>query len=95
MGMYFDTLETAAHWLSEKGTEYKDARRFLGALFRGLAETANNTPDLSFAELRTGHSTPNGLNQQVFEEFRAHGGQDALLEAFNSLQARIMKGRDA
>lgn len=95
MGMYFDTLETAAQWLSEKGTEYQDARQFLGALFFGLAETANNTPDLSFAELRSGHSTPNGLNQQVFEEFRAHGGQDALLEAFNSLQGRIMKGREA
>jgi pyrroline-5-carboxylate reductase len=91
MGLYFDTLETASQWLSEQGTEYKEARRFLTALFYGLAETAMKTSNLTFSELRTGHSTPGGLNQQVFEDFRAAGGQDALVKALNSLQARIVK----
>ena len=94
MGLYFDTLDTASQWLSEQGTEYKDARRFLAALFYGLAETANNAPDATFAELRSGHSTPNGLNQQVFEDFRTAGGQDSLVAALNSLQKRIRKVRD-
>jgi pyrroline-5-carboxylate reductase len=93
MGLYFDTLETATQWLCVQGTQYQDARRFLAALFYGLAETTNNAPNLTFAELRSGHSTPNGLNQQVFEDFRAASGQEALVTALNSLQERIMKGR--
>jgi len=91
MGLYFDILETVTQWLSGQGTQYQDARKFVAALFYGLAETANNAPNSTFAELRRGHSTPNGLNQQVFEDFRVSSGQDALVAALNSLQARIMK----
>ncbi len=91
MGFYFDILETASQWLSKQDIQYQDARCFLSALFSGLAETAKNTSDLTFSELRTGHSTPNGLNQQLSEDFRAAGGQDALVKALNSLQTRIVK----
>ena len=94
MGLYFDILETVTQWLSGQGTEYQAARNFASALFYGLAETANKTPNLTFKELRGGHSTPNGLNQKMFEDFRASNGQDALLVSLNNLHARIMNKRE-
>jgi homoserine acetyltransferase len=41
--------------------------------------------------LRQGHSTPNGLNQHVVEQFRANGGHDAVLAAFESVKNHMQK----
>ena len=91
MGLYFDTLETMAQWLCNKGAEYTSARTYLSALHHGLAQTATTQTELGFAELQGGHSTPNGLNQHVVEHFRTNGGHDALLAAFESVEQRMQK----
>ena len=91
MGLYFDTLETMAQWLCTKGADYKDARTYLSALNNGLAQTATTQTELGFAQLRQGHSTPNGLNQHVVEQFRANGGHDAVLAAFESVKNHMQK----
>jgi pyrroline-5-carboxylate reductase len=89
MGLYFDTLETMAQWLCSKGANYDSARTYLATVYSGLAQTATTQHDLDFAALSTGHSTPNGLNQHVLEQFHTNGGPDAVLAAFKSVEARM------
>ena len=91
MGLYFDTLETMAQWLCSKGADYDSARTYLTTVYSGLAQTASTQHDLSFAALSTCHSTPNGLNQHVVEQFHTNGGPDAVLGAFKSVEARMKK----
>ena len=91
MGLYFDTLETMAQWLCSKGADYDSARTYLTTVYSGLAQTASTQHDLSFAALSTCHSTPNGLNQHVVEQFHTNGGPDAVLAAFKSVEAQMKK----
>ena len=91
MGLYFDTLETMAQWLGTKGADYTSARTYLSALNYGLAQTAITQPEIGFAQLRQDHSTPQGLNLHVAEQFRANGGHDAVLAAFESVEKYMQK----
>ena len=91
MGLYFDTLENMAQWLGTKGADYTSARTYLSALNYGLAQTAITQPEIGFAQLRQDHSTPQGLNQHVAEQFRANGGHDAVLAAFESVEKYMQK----
>ena len=91
MGLYFDTLETMAQWLCTKGAVYTSARTYLSALNYGLAQTTTTQTEIGFADLRQGHSTPNGLNQHVVEQFRANGGLESVLAAFESVEKHMQK----
>jgi hypothetical protein len=53
--------------------------------------TATAQTELGFADLRQGHSTPNGLNRHFVEQFRANGGHDAVLAAFESVEKHMQK----
>ena len=48
-------------------------------------------PSLDLHNCDKGHSTPNGLNQHVVEQFRANGGHDAVLAAFESVKNHMQK----
>lgn len=89
MGTYFGIMETTAQWLQGKGTNYDNAKLYLNGVFLGLANTASQSEGLTYDELRLDHSTPNGINQQLFDVFTYSGGCDALLEAFESVSDRI------
>lgn len=93
MGTFFGMQETVTDWMGQKGVPEPDARRFLSNLFLALAQTGAQA-DRTFAELRTAHSTPGGLNEQAFEVFGEAGGQDALTKALDSILSRTLAASD-
>ncbi|NDR55411.1 pyrroline-5-carboxylate reductase [Aliiruegeria sabulilitoris] len=93
MGTYFGILETATDWMCETGIERDTAQAYLTPVFLGLARTAAEAPERSFSTLRDEHSTPGGLNEQVFSTFAANGGTEALTKALNAAGARVRNAR--
>lgn len=89
MATYFTVLESAARWMVKQGSDYADARRYLAALFSGLAENTAKSPDQGFADLYDGHVTPGGLNEQVAQTFIREKGTDAIHTALDEVFARI------
>jgi len=93
MGLYFGIMETANDWLCAQGTSPQYAQSYLTKIFLELSRTADSTPDTSFAHLRKEHSTPGGLNQQMFEVFAETGGTESLTQALNSVAKRVRDAR--
>ncbi len=91
MGLYFGFAECAAQWLCTQGTDYRGARAYLSTMLLGLANTAFQSPDESYEELRLRHTTPGGLNDQMFQRFVDEGGENALSHACQSVAERIRK----
>lgn len=89
MATYFTVLESAAQWMVKQGSDYADARRYLAALFSGLAGNTDKSPDQSFADLYEGHITAGGLNEQVAQTFIREKGTNALHAALDEVFARI------
>ncbi|MEQ9346870.1 MAG: pyrroline-5-carboxylate reductase [Thalassospira sp.] len=89
MATYFTLLESAAQWMVAHGSDYGDARRYLAALFSGLAENTNKSPDQSFSDLYDGHITVGGLNEQVAQTFLREKGGAAIHTALDEVFARI------
>ncbi len=89
MGTYFGILQTLQQYLEQKGVSECNARTYIAGIFFGLANTAMEDDERSFAQLRVDHSTPGGLNQQMHEVFDGQGGSDALAKALDSVYARI------
>lgn len=88
MGSYFGLLETAQGWLAAEGLEDSAARTYLAGLFANLGKVASESP-ADFATLRAEHSTPGGLNEQIFRDFAAGGGTAALTGALDRVLARV------
>ena len=89
MGLYFGVMETAAGWLQMQGTSKGNTQTYLAKIFLELAHTAEVAGDKGFGDLRQEHSTPNGLNQQMFEVFAQNGGVSALETALESVALRV------
>jgi len=89
MGTYFGVLENGAQWLVSKGVPYPDARRYVASLFLRLGETAYKDSNISFDALREGHSTPGGLNEQLFHVFSGNNGLGALNTALDDVLERV------
>ncbi|MDL2403642.1 pyrroline-5-carboxylate reductase [Rhizobium mayense] len=89
MGTYFGLLEASARWLEAEGMPYDQAGLYLKQLFSGLSQAALASGAASFEEMRAEFSTKGGLNEQVFTEFVANGGTDALAAALRSVFLRI------
>lgn len=87
MGTYFGLLERLSDWLTARGMTDKQAREALVPLFGSLARVARGS-SASFADLRAAHSTRGGLNEQVFVDFEALGGRDALFNALDRVHLR-------
>lgn len=93
MGTYFGILDTATQWLCDQGTDYDSAQAYLNGVFLGLAKTSTDAQGTSFATLREEHSTPKGLNEQMFDEFASQGGTQALADALQSVLDRVRAAR--
>lgn len=91
MGLYFGVSETAARWMQAQGASHEDARAYLAGVFQGLADTATGSSDKSFEQLRLEHTTPGGLNAQMFQVFQDAQGVQALEAALDSVADRIRK----
>lgn len=88
MGSYFGILETAQGWLMAQGLDDSAARTYLAGLFANLGQVAQTSP-ADFATLRAEHSTPGGLNEQIFRDFAAGGGTAALTAALDRVLDRV------
>ena len=88
MGTYYGLLERVTDWLVAKGLPEDKARDSLVPLFKSLSQVAHAAPHASFSELREAHSTKGGLNEQVFTDFEAKGGSEALLHALDRVLIR-------
>ncbi|MCC9620974.1 NAD(P)-binding domain-containing protein [Thalassospira sp. MA62] len=89
MATYFTVLESAAQWMVKNGSDYDDTRRYLTALFSGLAGNTEKSAPKSFADLVDGHATPGGLNEQVAKTFVRENGTAAIHAALDDVFARI------
>lgn len=87
MGTYFGILERLSDWLTAQGMADRQARDVLAPLFASLARVAQASTS-SFADLRSAHSTRGGLNEQVFADFEAMGGSEALFKALDRVLLR-------
>lgn len=88
MGTYFGLVEAALDWAGAQGLPQADARAYLSSLFGNLGEVLRESP-ASPTELRVGHSTRGGLNEQVHAEFVKAGGAAALRAGLDSVLARL------
>ncbi|MFD1556695.1 pyrroline-5-carboxylate reductase [Paraburkholderia silviterrae] len=90
MGTYFGMLEICEDWLVGEGLEREHAGEYLKHLVHGLSRTMMTSDAKSFTDLRHEHTTPGGLNDQMFDIFRRHGGaaglQDGLASIFNRVE---------
>jgi len=93
MGLYFGLSETVTQWLCDQGNDYPDARAYMAGTFQALANTATASTGESFDTLRVRHSTPGGLNEQMFAVFDAKGGTSAVESACASVATRIKGAR--
>lgn len=93
MGAYFGFVETCAQWLAAAGVPYSKAKAYLAPFFHGLAGSAVSSPEKSFEQLRIGHTTIGGLNDQLYLHFRQEGGVQALSAAMDAVAERIAKTR--
>ncbi len=93
MGTYFGFLETVSNWMQKQGTDPASAKAYLDTLFFGLASTSRAAPEQTLGDLRVGHSTPGGLNEQLFLVFDAKGGGEALTDALGSVADRVRGAR--
>ncbi|AZV79935.1 pyrroline-5-carboxylate reductase [Parasedimentitalea marina] len=95
MGLYFGVMETASDWLCAQGTSAPNAQGYLTKIFLELSRTADSAPETGFDILRRHHSTPGGLNQQMFEVFAETGGTKALTQALESVAKRVHDARSS
>lgn len=88
MGSYFGLVGTAATWSATHGLPPATARAYLGHLFANLGQVLRESPKDS-ETLRQDHSTPGGLNEQVWRDFTTAGGDRALTQALDTVLRRI------
>lgn len=90
MGSYFGIAEIVSEWASGQGLPHEQARPYVAALFANLGDILRDRP-MRIEQLRAEHSTRGGLNEQLFVDFRKHGGQDALCVALSAVLERVRK----
>lgn len=91
MGSYFGLVETAEAWAAAQGLPPAASRPYLSRLLANLGTVLAASPATPQA-LRQDHSTPGGLNEQLFRSFSQDGGPQALQDALFAVLARIRGG---
>lgn len=95
MGTFFGLQKCLTDWLVTKNVTDADAREYIAAIFLGLSETGAASTYKSLPALIEGHSTPGGLNEQVYKVFAQAGGLDALQKGIDAVYQRIVSARRA
>ena len=88
MGSFFGLAETASGWAVTQGLPEAQTRAYLGRLFANLGQVMRDDP-ASLTQLRHDHSTKGGLNEQIWRDFAAKGGAEALTQALGAALTRI------
>ena len=93
MATYFALADSVAAWLAGNGVAEAKARNYIAYVFSGLADTAIEAPERSFAVLACEHATPGGLNEQVRKHLAGRGLFDAVSEGLDAVMRRITSGQ--
>lgn len=88
MASFFGIAEIASDWGTRQGMAPDLARRYVGRLFGNLGDVLRENP-LDVEALREGHSTKGGLNEQLFSDFCANGGEAALRGGLDAILRRV------
>lgn len=88
MATWFGLAETVAGWMQAHGIGQADAETYVRSLFGNLGDTLR-TGNQPIDALRHDHATKGGLNEQVYEVFRAQGGAQAVIAGMDAVMARI------
>lgn len=86
---YFHYLGAVADWLSAHGVTAPDARRYVSATFKELAEEMKSE-DIDFGALARGHTTEGGLNEQFARHLAQNGTFTAVREGLDAVLARLL-----
>lgn len=78
MSTFFELQQTTIDWLVDQGFDQEAGRRYLTALFEGLAREAVLAPAEQGPRLAVEHETPGGLNEQVRTALTDRGSFDEL-----------------
>jgi pyrroline-5-carboxylate reductase len=89
MASYFGFAGSIASWLANQGVPASEARRYVGAIFGGLAATANDAAGTSFPVLATEHATPGGINEQLLKHLVDRHVFADMHEGLDEILARI------
>ncbi|WP_421592793.1 pyrroline-5-carboxylate reductase [Shinella sp. M27] len=90
MATYFGVMHRASKWLAANGLPEDKGRAYLAPLFASLSDTALHACNhVAFLEMSHEFATKGGLNEQVFRDFEADGGGQALTKALDHVLARI------
>lgn len=92
MASFFGIAEIASDWGAARGLAPDQATAYVGQLFGNLGEVLRQDP-LAVERLRADHSTRGGLNEQLFAEFRALGGEAALRAGLDGILRRVAPER--
>lgn len=89
MGSYFGIMDHVVCWLQAGGLPQTSARTYMAQHFFNLSTVVMCNPSETLKDLRHEYSTKGGLNEQMFTEFSAGGGLDALARALDSVLSRV------
>jgi pyrroline-5-carboxylate reductase len=92
MASFFSFASTVSVWMTRNGVAPENARTYVGAMLRGLAETSLATPGRDFAALAGEHQTPGGLNEQVLKLITRDGSFVELDRALDAVLKRLRAG---
>jgi pyrroline-5-carboxylate reductase len=81
-------------WLVDHGVAPAQSRAYLSQLATGLAASAAEHPETSYAQLTHEFATPGGLNEQLRVDLDQAGMPEAYRAGLDALLARV-KGRPA
>ncbi|MFA6116026.1 MAG: pyrroline-5-carboxylate reductase [Sphingomonas sp.] len=94
MASWFGFAESIAAWLIDNGIPAGESRRYVGAIFDGLAATAATMPGHDFPALAADHATPGGLNEQLLDHLTQEKLFAGVRQGLDAILARI-EGRAA
>ena len=91
MAPFYELLQILSSWLSKKGVNKDESRKYITSLFIALSEDAkiNSKKDLKI--LVKNSQTPKGLNEQAVIELRKAGFYKSLNKTLNIVLKRLKK----
>lgn len=92
MATYFGFGDGVACWLTRHGIRQAEARDYVARIFSGMAQTALESPERSFAKLAAEHATKGGTNEQVLNDLTGHGVFERFSEALDAVMRRVTAG---
>ena len=89
MAPYFGLLDQCTNWLASKGIDESQAFDFVGALYRCLGQTPQDSTEYDFGKVAQEHATPQGFNEHALRELKRIGWFDDVSDVLDLLNRRL------